>query len=231
MSIVTRLDTPLRPMRLQEISTQSVLCCLNLLDCLTKGISQYLPEIDVREGTAGLDLPELHASAGQPVLAMFNPESNPAIIKSTAENLHRHQIPFLMISKSFKPAWLSWAIQYGCRGCLSKFTPIHTLCTQISELFEHPQTYYWCPQAAEWLKQVKGRWQLTGNNVRNLLTPRQFEVFLHLADGYSMKETARLMNLTEKSVDCHKYRLMKRLRLHDRVQLCKLAIREGWIEA
>ncbi len=59
------------------------------------------------------------------------------------------------------------------------------------------------------------------------LTGRQLEVMRLLAQGASVKEVARQLSLSEKSVDSHKYRLMYKLGVHDRVELTRLAIREG----
>jgi DNA-binding NarL/FixJ family response regulator len=59
------------------------------------------------------------------------------------------------------------------------------------------------------------------------LTGRQLEVLRHLARGQSVKEVARTMHLSEKSVDSHKYRIMHKLGIHDRVELARYAIREG----
>lgn len=59
------------------------------------------------------------------------------------------------------------------------------------------------------------------------LTVRQLEVLRHLAKGESVKEVARLMRLSQKSVDSHKYRIMHKLGIHDRVELARFAIREG----
>lgn len=61
----------------------------------------------------------------------------------------------------------------------------------------------------------------------NGLTPRQIEVLRHLARGESVKEVARIMHLSQKSVDSHKYRIMNKLGIHDRVLLARYAIREG----
>ena len=63
------------------------------------------------------------------------------------------------------------------------------------------------------------------------LTRRQLQILRPLAEGKSVKETARLLHLSPKSIDSHKYRIMHRLQVHDRVQLTRLAIREGLIEA
>lgn len=63
------------------------------------------------------------------------------------------------------------------------------------------------------------------------LTNRQLEVLRHLALGESVKEVARQMHLSEKSIDSHKYRIMNKLGIHDRVELARFAIREGLVDA
>lgn len=59
------------------------------------------------------------------------------------------------------------------------------------------------------------------------LSRRQIDVMTRIARGDSVKEIARDMHLSQKSVDSHKYRIMRKLGLHDRVQVTRLAIREG----
>ncbi|MCH7685179.1 MAG: response regulator transcription factor [Planctomycetes bacterium] len=59
------------------------------------------------------------------------------------------------------------------------------------------------------------------------LTPRQLEVLRHLAEGHSVKDVAKRMLVSVKSVDNHKYRIMRKLRIRDRVELARFAIREG----
>ena len=56
------------------------------------------------------------------------------------------------------------------------------------------------------------------------------EVLRFLAQGHSVKEVATKMHLSAKSVDSHKYRIMKKLGIHDRVHLTRFAIREGLLE-
>ena len=63
------------------------------------------------------------------------------------------------------------------------------------------------------------------------LTPRQIEVLVYLGQGFTVKEVASKMYLSEKSIDSHKYRIMKKLDIHDRVHLARFAIREGLVEA
>lgn len=61
------------------------------------------------------------------------------------------------------------------------------------------------------------------------LGPRQLETARHLSRGYSVKEAARLMGVTEKSASSHQYRIYAQLGVHDKVSLSRLAAREGLI--
>lgn len=70
-----------------------------------------------------------------------------------------------------------------------------------------------------------------GKRGRTGLSLRQKEVLRYLALGHTVKEVAAIMHLSVKSVDSHKYRIMKKLDLHDRVHLARYAIREGLLEA
>ncbi|TWT43038.1 Response regulator UvrY [Thalassoglobus neptunius] len=61
------------------------------------------------------------------------------------------------------------------------------------------------------------------------LTNRQLEVLAHLASGLRVKDIASMMKVSVKAIESHKFRIMSRLKIHDRVQLCRWAIREGLI--
>ncbi len=59
------------------------------------------------------------------------------------------------------------------------------------------------------------------------LSIQQLAILRHLARGESVKQIATLLDRSEKSIDSHKYRIMHRLGIHDRVELARYAIREG----
>ncbi len=63
------------------------------------------------------------------------------------------------------------------------------------------------------------------------LTPRQREVLQLLAEGKSPKDIAVLLNVSVKTVEFHKTRLMEQLDLHTTLALCKFAIAEGLVSA
>jgi DNA-binding NarL/FixJ family response regulator len=62
------------------------------------------------------------------------------------------------------------------------------------------------------------------------LSPVQLAIFHRLAAGLSVKETACALNLTVKSVEGHKFRLMRKLGVRDRATLVRLAIRQGLMD-
>ena len=62
------------------------------------------------------------------------------------------------------------------------------------------------------------------------LTPRERELLVLLGQGYSLKEAGQALHVSYKTVDKHKVNLMKKLNIHDRVQLARFAIREKVVQ-
>lgn len=71
------------------------------------------------------------------------------------------------------------------------------------------------------------RYLVRSSSYLQTLTNRQLEVLRHLARGESVKEVAKTMILSERAIESHKYRIMQKLGIHDRVELARYAIREG----
>jgi DNA-binding NarL/FixJ family response regulator len=63
------------------------------------------------------------------------------------------------------------------------------------------------------------------------LTAREREVLGYVARGLAKKDIADTMCISVKTVDYHCANLMDKLRIHDRVELTRFAIREGIVEA
>jgi two-component system response regulator NreC len=63
----------------------------------------------------------------------------------------------------------------------------------------------------------------------NLLTPREVDVLRYIAKGYTNKQTAQHLNISERTVEYHRGHITRKLNLHDRVDLIKYAEREDLI--
>lgn len=62
------------------------------------------------------------------------------------------------------------------------------------------------------------------------LTPRQREVLILIAEGYSTKDIARTLEISVKTVETHRAQLMDRLAIHDVASLVRYAIRTGIVK-
>jgi two-component system, NarL family, response regulator NreC len=62
------------------------------------------------------------------------------------------------------------------------------------------------------------------------LTPREREVLKLLAEGNSTKEIASELNLSVKTVEAHKFNLMRKLDIHNKAQLVQYAIQKKIIK-
>ena len=71
------------------------------------------------------------------------------------------------------------------------------------------------------------KYEVRSNSPIFTLSMMQLSILRHIAAGRTVKEIARLLDRSEKSIDSHEYRIMHRLDVHDRVELCRYAIREG----
>ena len=62
------------------------------------------------------------------------------------------------------------------------------------------------------------------------LTPREQEVLIQIAEGYSNPEIAENLVISVKTVDRHRENIMRKLNMHNRIELVKYAIRTGLID-
>lgn len=62
------------------------------------------------------------------------------------------------------------------------------------------------------------------------LSPRELEVLLLISDGLSNIDIAERLEISVKTVDRHRENIMRKLQIHNRIDLVKYAIREGLID-
>jgi DNA-binding CsgD family transcriptional regulator len=61
------------------------------------------------------------------------------------------------------------------------------------------------------------------------LTPRERQVLQLVAEGKTTKESARLLNISAKTAETHRARIMEKLNIHETAGLVRYAIRRGLI--
>ncbi len=66
--------------------------------------------------------------------------------------------------------------------------------------------------------------------IYNQLTPREHEVLIQIAEGFSNPEIAENLVISVKTVDRHRENIMRKLNMYNRIDLVKYAIRTGLID-
>ncbi len=133
----------------------------------------------------------------------------------------------LFLSGFAPDVFIDQALQIGAMGYVTKGEPIDVLASAIESVARGEPYYSEAIRSRVRFDAVRRRYVLDHSHPLGALTTRQVEVLRHLAQGQSVKEVARMMHLSQKSVDSHKYRIMHKLAIHDRVELARYAIREG----
>jgi|GEM_PF-6855298 len=64
----------------------------------------------------------------------------------------------------------------------------------------------------------------------DLLTPREGEILIALAQGFPNKEIAEELEISVKTVDSHRTKLLKKLRLRNNSDLTRYALKRGYID-
>ncbi len=120
------------------------------------------------------------------------------------------------------------ALHAGVSGIVLKSETLETLLACI-EALRNRNTFF-SESILRRLRTVDGRWQLARPKSDRLaqLSRRERLLLSFLGRGASLKEAAAAMQVSYKTVDNQKASLMRKLDVHDRVELALLAIREKY---
>jgi len=132
----------------------------------------------------------------------------------------------LIFSVYENEVYLTRALDLGVLGYITKRSASQVMIDAVRQIASG--TLYVGQEMMPYL--VKSRNSEDGNPV-SVLSPREFEVFLLLADSKSVNEIAVLLNLSPKTVGHHYTHLRDKLGINDIAGLTRLAIRQGLIDA
>jgi DNA-binding NarL/FixJ family response regulator len=116
----------------------------------------------------------------------------------------------------------------GASGYVLKQSATHELVTAIRESLRG-RTYVTPMIAGELIRSFRGEGNIKPEDIHKKLTPRQREVLQLLAEGFSTKEVAGKLNISARTVEFHKYRMMQELNISTSAELIHYAIKHGII--
>jgi len=122
--------------------------------------------------------------------------------------------------------YLAECVEIGAEGYILKDSPAEQLLTAVREV--HRGGSYLSPRLLARLVdgfRLYGRGN-SGQSPFRSLTKREREILKMLAEGRSVKEIATSFNLSVKTVEAHKFNLMRKLDIHNKAQLVTYAIQK-----
>ena len=135
----------------------------------------------------------------------------------------------LILSMHGDPLYVTEAFRAGCAGYLLKRSAASELVFAIEEVLKG--RFYVTPGVVREVMQpvfedCSGSRKAPPKQGREL-TPRQREVLQLVAEGKSIKEIAVILDISVKTVEFHKSRIMSELDLHTTADLTKFAVAHG----
>ncbi|HUK23019.1 MAG TPA: response regulator transcription factor [Terriglobales bacterium] len=119
--------------------------------------------------------------------------------------------------------YLRQGMEAGAGGYLLKDTPAPKLIQAVRKIAEGGQ--YVSPAVMGESASAGGT--AAGGRIRgSFLTPREREVVKLIAEGNSVRQIAQHLGLSVKTVEAHKFNLMRKLNIHNKAQLVTYAIRQ-----
>ncbi len=135
----------------------------------------------------------------------------------------------IILSMHSDESYVLRALRAGARGYLIKDT-VETELIRAIEAVAAGKAYF-SPEVSRLLVEdyVTGMRERGFDDSFELLTAREREVLQLLAEGKTVKDIARTLNLSTYTVDTHKSNLMQKLGLHNMAELILYAVRKGII--
>ena len=122
--------------------------------------------------------------------------------------------------------YLLQCLDVGASGYILKDSPGPKLISAVREVSQGRK--YLSPQVlGKLVDDLRARSQGPQIVARSsTLTPREREVVKLIAEGNSVKEIAAMLGLSVKTIEAHKFNLMRKLNIHNKAQLVTYAIQK-----
>jgi two-component system, NarL family, invasion response regulator UvrY len=136
-------------------------------------------------------------------------------------------LPIIVLTMHTENQYVVRAIEAGARGYVTKQSAPENLVHAIRKVFNGAR--YLTNDAAESLvlRVAKGN---QPQSALDSLSTRELQVLRRLALGHTNREIASAYNISVKTIDTYRFRLLKKLNLRNNAELSRFAIQNGLIE-
>ena len=184
---------------------------------LTEAISGEKDMTLVGEAGNGTQALELYREHRPDVVTMDFKLPGPdgaEITKQLRREFPDARVVLLSVFEAEEDIWR--AVQAGASGYVSKSAEVEELLEVIRRIFAGER--FFSPNIAA---------KLAARQARDALTPRELQVLRHIVAGYSNKEIAAKLHMSEATVKLHISNTLSKLDVDDRTQAAIVAVRRG----
>lgn len=140
-----------------------------------------------------------------------------------ARRIHRAglRLKIILLSQNGDLAFGARALRAGAKGFVLNTSPASDVLQAIRQVLRHK---LYVPPA---MQQGAAEQFQSLDNKDYELTPRQREILQLLTEGKPPKQIARILNISPRTVEFHKYSMLEKLRLGTSAELIVWAVKQG----
>lgn len=134
----------------------------------------------------------------------------------------------LVLTMHEEEEYVLHVVRAGASGYLVKDSPAAELIAAVHSL--HAGRGYFGPQAAKTLAEQVQHPDRVVDDPYGVLTPREREVFHLIVEGLTTKEIARRLDISAKTAENHRARVLDKLNVRNTAELVRYAVRRGLLD-
>ena len=134
----------------------------------------------------------------------------------------------LVLTMHQEDEYVLQAVRAGASGYLVKDSAASELLAAVRNL--HAGRGHFGPQAARTLAEQLQHPERTLDDPYGRLTPREREVFHLIAEGLTTKEIARKLDISAKTAENHRARVLDKVGVRNTAELVRYALRKGLLD-
>lgn len=148
------------------------------------------------------------------------------VLRRIGRNLPKMRI--LVFSAKQEPQVVRGLIQEGVHGFVNKNSPLSDLRKALDEIAKG--NTWFNDHFSKTVRDALAKPSTQADSIIDLLTPREREIAVLIAQSNSSKEVAAKLNISIKTSENHRANLMRKLGVHDVAGLVRFAIRHGLVD-
>ncbi len=140
----------------------------------------------------------------------------------------RRQMPIVVLSMYKERQFVIRALRAGVAGYLTKDHAPEELLAAIRAALEHKR--YLSESVASQIADYVALGASGSETPHDLLSAREYEVFLLLAESHSVSEIASRLDLSVKTISTYRTRILEKMDLSSNTQLIRYALEHGLVK-